>query len=98
MRPAQLRITVRRIYVVCLPGVVSFGWFATEPAEDGGVAYPFGSCLVIALVMSSLLVAIVLPSCLALVAALDVGGELPAYKAWSLDGHDGYQSSDSMLS
>ena len=44
--------------------------------------------------MSSLLVAIVLPSLLACVASLDVGCELSAYETWALDGH-GYQSSDS---
>ena len=40
------------------------------------------------MVVGSLLVPIVVPCCLALIASLDIGGELPAYEAWSLDGHD----------
>jgi hypothetical protein len=79
MRSAKLRVHVTRQNMIGLPRVIEFGWFATYPAEDGGVAYSLCSCGVVTLVVNALLVPVGLPSGLACVAALDVLCELTAH-------------------
>ena len=73
--------------MIGLPRIIEFGWFATYPAEDGGVTYSLCACGVIALIVSSFFVPVGLPCLLACVAALDVLCELTAYEAGALDGH-----------
>jgi hypothetical protein len=79
--------------VIGLPWVAGAGWFAAEPAVGGGVSDEFGSCLVVAFVVLSLVGSVGVDECLAGCgagwAAGGVGGESSAVEAGSLDGHGG---------
>jgi hypothetical protein len=79
--------------VIGLPWVIGAGWFAAEPAVGGGVSDEFGSCLVVAFVVLSLVGSVGVNECLAGCgagwAAGGVGGESSAVEAGSLDGHGG---------